>query len=95
MPCVTPEICRRDPGDEGQPVTVLRYESGAEPTAFAFSNDSFEFLQNSLDEDGLLEFQDASGAYRVDISTNDDFGKEPGMAVQASIVTKLGCQALN
>ena len=37
--------------------------------AFAFSGDSFRFLEDNLEQDGILVFRDASGEYRADIST--------------------------
>jgi hypothetical protein len=50
-------------------VRLLEYASEGQPTAFAFSNETFRFLADHLAEEGTLEFRDGSGAYRADIST--------------------------
>lgn len=83
-----PEISVRDPGDEKGDITVLRFESREGSTAFAFSNDSFEFLSTDIDEEGVLEFRDESGTYRVNFTTSDDCKKDPMKSVPPSVVTK-------
>ena len=55
--------------DEQRPVTRLAWSFEENDTAFAFSNDSFEFVKDELAESRYLEFKDETGTYRADIST--------------------------
>jgi hypothetical protein len=53
----------------GKAVRVIEYSSDGRLTVFAFSNESFKFIENNLADNGALEFRDETGAYRADIST--------------------------
>ncbi|MDP6119091.1 MAG: hypothetical protein QF437_06690 [Planctomycetota bacterium] len=51
------------------PVQRLAWEIEDNDSAFAFSNESFEFVKDDLSEKRCLEFKDETGTYRADIST--------------------------
>ncbi len=61
----------RDP-DVNREVSLLVYADEGEPVAFAFSNGSFQFIEDNLAADGILRFGDDTGDYQVDISTIAD-----------------------
>jgi hypothetical protein len=51
------------------PVQRLAWEIRDNDSAFAFSNESFEFVKDEMAEHKVLEFKDESGSYRADFST--------------------------
>ena len=58
-----------DPAVELNVQTLIYEFTEGGSTAFAFSDDSFEFIEDDLEVGGLLVFKDSSGTYRADIST--------------------------
>lgn len=64
-----PTLTEELDADSGTTVRLLLYETAAKTSAFAFSNDTFEFRADHLEEAGMLTFADESGTYRADIST--------------------------
>lgn len=75
---------------EATAVQSLLYESAGEATAYAFSDGSFTFLRNNLDTDGVLEFSDASGVYRADISTIVDERGDLTYGLDTAKIRRIG-----
>ena len=69
QPSLKEEIGDNYEEHEKRPVQVLAWETDDNDTAFAFSNESFEFLKDELASNRQLEFKDESGTYLADIST--------------------------
>jgi len=54
--------------NEERNLELLTWETEDNESAFAFSNDSFEFLRDDLSSGRTLDFKDETGTYRADIS---------------------------
>jgi hypothetical protein len=68
---------------------VYRFPDGAS-TAFAFSNESFSFLEDELDSNGILTFKDSSGIYRADISTIVDENGDLTYGLETAKIKRIG-----
>jgi len=69
---------------------MLTYEIDGSDTAFAFSNDSFEFRKNDLGRTGLLEFRDETGLYRADVSDLADERGQLHHQIEGAKIKRIG-----
>jgi len=75
---------------EERTVRMLTYEIDGSDTAFAFSNDSFEFRKNDLGRTGLLEFRDETGLYRADVSDLADERGQLHHQIEGAKIKRIG-----
>jgi hypothetical protein len=72
-----PPVLKAVPDKEDSEVQILEYECGDGPAAFAFSDSSFEFLDDLRLLNGQFRFGDSSGTYRVEVDERF-FGENRG-----------------